>query len=40
MICEALKRENKLDLRVIVILSAVYGIKISEITKMEIITEI
>ena len=37
MLCEALKRENKLGLRAIVILSAVYGIRISEIAKMEII---
>ena len=31
LLCEALKRDNKLGLRAIVILSAVYGIRISEI---------
>ena len=37
MLCEALKRENKSGLRAIVLLSAVYGIRISEIAKIEII---
>ena len=36
MLLEALKRENKLGLRAIVVLSAVYGIRISEIANMEI----
>ena len=36
MLLEALKRENKLGLRAIVVLSAVYGIRISEIANMKI----
>ena len=36
MLLEALKRENKLGLRAIVLLSAVYGIRISEIANMKI----
>ena len=35
LLCEVLKRDNKLGLRAIVILSAVYGIRISEIAKAE-----
>ena len=36
MLLEALKRENKLGLRAIVVLLAVYGIRISEIANMKI----